>query len=55
MLRSIVLSDYKTYSDITTKTKTYSDIKTYVDFKLKNESIGALVIPNVMLLQSIPD
>jgi hypothetical protein len=30
-------------------TKTYSDIKTYVDFKLKNESIGALVIPNVML------
>jgi hypothetical protein len=30
-------------------TKTYSDLKTYVDFKLKDESVGALVIPNVML------
>jgi hypothetical protein len=30
-------------------TKTISDIKICVDFKLKNESIGVLVIPNVML------
>jgi hypothetical protein len=29
-------------------TKTYSDLKTFVNFKLKNESVGALVIPNVM-------
>ncbi len=30
-------------------TKSFRDIKTYVDFKLKNELTGALVIPNVMV------
>ncbi len=30
-------------------TKKFRDIKTYVDFKIKNESTGALVIPNVMV------
>ena len=30
-------------------TKTYTDIKSYVNYKTHNQSIGALVIPNVMI------
>jgi len=29
-------------------TKNYPDIKTYVNYKIQNESVGALVVPNVM-------